>query len=279
MGHLGRTLRGLALSCHPLPTLAVTGMSAGLAALADNHLGPAVLLVLAVFSGQLSIGWSNDWLDSARDRANARSDKPAALGTVAPSTVAVAGWVALTVTVAASIALGPKPGAAAVVVVVGGWAYNLGLKATAWSWTPYAIAFGSLPAAAALNGPGQPWPAWWAIATGATLGVAAHLANVLPDLAEDLRTGVRGLPHRIGQRPTAVTGPVLMVAATALVVFGPHRHVSWYGWAAVAVSIAVGSVAAVTGARTPGSRRYFLATVAVAVLDLVLFGASGNRLS
>ena len=34
----------------------------------------------------------------------------------------------------------------------------------------------------------------WAVAAGACLGVAAHLANVLPDLADDASTGVRGLP-------------------------------------------------------------------------------------
>src|SRR5665647_499792 len=29
---------------------------------------------------------------------------------------------------------------------------------------------------------------------------AAHLANVLPDLGDDVATGIRGLPHRIGAR-------------------------------------------------------------------------------
>ena len=34
---------------------------------------------------------------------------------------------------------------AALVIVVCGWLYNLGLKATAWSWLPYAIAFKLIP--------------------------------------------------------------------------------------------------------------------------------------
>jgi hypothetical protein len=37
----------------------------------------------------------------------------------------------------------------------------------------------------------------WAFAAGALLGVAAHFANVLPDLDDDRATGVRGLPQSL----------------------------------------------------------------------------------
>ena len=73
--HLGRrSSAGLALSCHPLPTIAVTAISAGLAALAGLSPARGALVVAAVFAGQLSIGWSNDAIDAARDRAS-RSDR------------------------------------------------------------------------------------------------------------------------------------------------------------------------------------------------------------
>ena len=58
-------------------------------------------------------------------------------------------------------------------------------KSTIWSWAPYAVAFGLLPAIATLARPTPRWPEPWAIAAGALLGVAAHFANVLPDLATD----------------------------------------------------------------------------------------------
>ena len=62
-------IRALALSCHPIPSVAVTAISAGLVALADLPIGRGALVTGAVFTGQLSIGWSNDYLDAERDRA------------------------------------------------------------------------------------------------------------------------------------------------------------------------------------------------------------------
>jgi 4-hydroxybenzoate polyprenyltransferase len=253
-------VRALALSCHPVPTVAVTALSAGLAALAHNSPGRAFALVAAVLTGQLSIGWSNDWIDAARDRASA--------------------WIALILSVVLSILLGHRSGTAAILILISGWAYNLGLKATVWSWLPYAIAFGALPVAATLNGPGSHWPGWWAMAAGASLGVAAHVANVLPDLATDAATGVRGFPHRLGARKASTAGPVLLVIATGLIVFGPAGHPSAPGWAAMAASVIIGAAALTTAlrARTLG-QQYFLATIAVAVIDLALFATSGGQLT
>ena len=159
-------VRALALSCHPIPSLAVTALTAGLAALADLSLGRAALVTAAVFTGQLSIGWSNDYLDAGRDRAVRRTDKPVAAGVVAPRVAGVAALVALIVTLALSAGLGWPGGGAALVTVACGWAYNLGLKATALSWLPYAIAFGMLPAVVTLSASPPRWPAPWALAAG-----------------------------------------------------------------------------------------------------------------
>jgi len=199
-------VRALARSCHPLPSVAVSSLSAGLAALTGLPLATGILLTAAVFTGQLSIGWSNDYLDADRDRAADRTDKPVAAGAVAPRVAGMAALVALTLTLALSAALGWPGGAAALVIVLCGWLYNLGLKATILSWLPYAIAFGMLPSAATLAATPPRWPAVWALTAGAMLGVAAHLANVLPDLPNDTATGIRGLPHRLGAKATALAG-------------------------------------------------------------------------
>ncbi|HEX2804775.1 MAG TPA: hypothetical protein VHN80_01225, partial [Kineosporiaceae bacterium] len=53
---VGATARALALACHPLPTVAVTGISGGLAALAGLGMVRGLLLVTAILAGQLSIG-------------------------------------------------------------------------------------------------------------------------------------------------------------------------------------------------------------------------------
>src|SRR6195952_2020808 len=144
------TWRALALSCHPIPTAGVTLISAGLAALAGLGWATGFLFVAAVCSGQLSIGWSNDWIDAARDRAAGRTDKPAAGGAGPIRSVAVAAVAALPVLIVLSFLLGVPSALAALTLVAAGWAYNLGLKATRASWVPYAIGFGALPAAATL---------------------------------------------------------------------------------------------------------------------------------
>src|ERR1019366_5254523 len=269
-------VRALALSCHPIPSLAVTALTAGLAALADLSLGRAALVTAAVFTGQLSIGWSNDYLDAERDRAVHRSDKPIASGAVAPRGARIAAAVALTLTVALSAALSWPGGAAVLVITACGWAYNLGLKATALSWLPYAIAFGMLPAVATLAASPPRWPAPWALTAGALLGVAAHLANVLPDLHEDAATGVRGLPHRLGPKITALAGAGTLLAASAVILFGAGGQPGWWRWTGFVAALMAAGTAGASAYRDPSSRRFFQAAILIAVLDLVFFALSGS---
>jgi 4-hydroxybenzoate polyprenyltransferase len=270
--------RGLVLACHPVPTAAVTLLSAGLTVLAGPGPARGVLVVATVFTGQLSIGWSNDSIDAARDRLSARPDKPVALGALSARAVGAASIVALLLSAAGSLALGWPAGAAAFAIVVCGWAYNLGLKATVLSWLPYALAFGLLPAVSTLAERGQPWPAGWAVAAGALLGVSAHLANVLPDLAEDAATGVRGLPHRIGGRWSAVAAAALLFAAIAAIVLG-SGDLGIAGWV---VLTATGAVALAAGgygwSHRPG-RPYFVAILVIAGASLALFAVSGGNLT
>ena len=271
-------VRALALSCHPLPSVAVTLLGAGLAALAGLSVGRAALVTAAVFTGQLSIGWSNDYLDAERDRAVHRSDKPVAVGAVSPRVAGIAAVVALTVTIALSAALGWPGGAAALLIVLCGWLYNLGLKGTVMSWLPYAIAFGMLPAAATLSASPSRWPAAWALSAGALLGVAAHLANVLPDLRGDVATGIRGLPHRLGARATALTAAAILLVASAAILFGPGGRAGLWGWVGFLAAVMVAGVAATAAYRDPSSRRFFQATILIAGLDLAFFALSGTHL-
>ncbi|MCU1689177.1 MAG: hypothetical protein JWN61_2087 [Pseudonocardiales bacterium] len=265
------------LSCHPVPSAAVTGLSAGLSALADLSLPRGLLVTASVLAGQLSIGWSNDYLDADRDREVHRADKPVAAGDVSPRSAGLAALIAVVAAVALSAGLGWRGGAAALLVVLCGWLYNLGLKATALSWLPYAIAFGALPAVATLSAsPPRMAPAW-AMAAGATIGVAAHLANVLPDLGDDAATGVRGLPHRIGARPTALAGAALLLAASGLVLFGAGTGGAW-PWIGFAVVTAIALFAAATALGTPASKRFFLAIIVIAALDLAFFALAGTAL-
>jgi len=270
--------RALALSCHPIPSVAVTALTAGLAALANLPLDRGVMVTAAVFTGQLSIGWSNDYLDAERDRAVRRSDKPVASGAVTPRVVGIAAAVALFGTVTLSAALGWPGGAAVLVTTACGWLYNLGLKGTVLSWLPYAIAFGMLPAVATLSASPARWPAAWALTAGALLGVAAHLANVLPDLREDDATGVRGLPHRLGAKATALAGAGILLAASAVILFGPRGQPGWWRWGGFMAALLVAGAAAASAYRDPSSQRFFRATILIAAMDLAFFALSGASL-
>src|SRR5665647_2949905 len=90
-------------------------------------------------------------------------------------------------------------------------------KAIAYGSQDRAVAFGMLPAVATLSASPPRWPAAWALTAGGLLGVVAHLANVLPDLGDDVATGIRGLPHRIGARATALTAAAILLTASAVI--------------------------------------------------------------
>lgn len=262
-------------SCHPEPTVAVTMVSVALALVAGRAWA-SVLVGAAVLAGQLSIGWLNDALDAARDRATGRVDKPVAQGLLSPRAVGVSAGVAALVSVplAAATALGGRAPVVAVVVlhlavVGGGWVYDVGAKSTVVSVLPYAVAFGALPAFVVAPAAAVPW---WLVAAGALLGSGAHFANVLPDLAEDAATGVRGLPHVLGVRCSVAATVVLLLAASVVLALGPSGAPTVAG-----VLVLIAAVAALlVGVCTKVG--LFRAVLCVAVLDVVLFVASGSSL-
>lgn len=273
-----RAARGLALSCHPFPSLAVTGLVAGMAALAGATPARGALVTIAILGGQLSIGWSNDALDAGRDRAVQRRDKPTAAGVISPRVTGIAAALGVVAAVAVSAPLGWRVCVITVAGVACGWAYNFGAKATALSWLPYGIAFGTLPAVATFASPAARWPAAWVTAAGFLLGVAAHLANVLPDLRADEATGIRGLPHRLGARASAAVGAVLLAASAVVVLLGSAGHVGLLTATGVAATIVVAVWATIAAWRNPSSRVYFFAVIVIAAIDLVSFAVSGAAL-
>ncbi len=266
----GGLVRGLAGACHPVPTVAVTTVSMLLAAGVGLSAGRVALLGAAVLTGQLSIGWSNDRIDAARDIASARSDKPLATGRVPLDAVAVAAGSALLATVGFSVPLGVPAALALLTLVAAGWAYNLGLKATWLSGATYLLGFGALPAAAYLARPGHPWPPWWVPVAGALLGLGAHFANVLPDLREDAAAGIRGLPHRLGPRAGVIVMAGTLAAAAVVLGFGPAQRSVPIALGAALLGVAGALAVATVATRAPTSPAAFRITLVVALLDVAL---------
>lgn len=272
----GRTLAGLVRASHAGPTVVVTGLSTALAVGLAAPPRTVLLVLVVVLAGQLSIGWSNDWLDAARDRAVARADKPVVAGTVTARLLRGAAGAAVVVSVLASLPTGALAAGTHLVAVAAGWAYNLGLKATAASWLPYALAFALLPGFVVLALPGPGRPAGWLLAVGALLGVGAHLANVLPDLEDDAATGVRGLPHRLGRRAASVLAPAVLAVAVVVAVLGPPGPPRAAAATVGVVAVLVGVVAGLVGLRRGRSRAPFTLAMVVAVLCVVVLGLSGT---
>jgi 4-hydroxybenzoate polyprenyltransferase len=273
------TAAALVQASHPLPSLAVTAFSTAVAAALGRSALGCLLVAAAVGTGQLSIGWSNDLLDRARDRTADRRDKPLATGAVPPATVTTACVLAVLCCVPLSLASGWRAGIAHLVAVGGGWAYNLGLKRTLLSFLPYAVSFGLLTAFLTLGLPGTPWPEPWALTAGALLGVGAHFLNVVPDVEADVTAGVRGLPQRMGTRRAAVVGAVLLGLAAALVVLGPAGPVPGWAWAGLALAGATAGLAAAAGFRRTTGKAPFLLAVATAAVAIALLLARGADLT
>ncbi|MFE9811612.1 UbiA family prenyltransferase [Streptomyces sp. NPDC005227] len=268
---------GLIGSCHPGPVVAVTALTTALAATAGQSAARCVLTALATLTGQLSVGWCNDAFDAHRDLAAGRRGKPVVDGTVRVGEVWVAAFVALALCAPLSLACGLLAGAVHLTGVAAAWAYDLRLKATVWSWLPYAVGFAALPAFVALGLPGRPWPAWWAVTAGALLGIGAHLGDVLPDIRGDLAIGVRGWPHRLGPDGARLLLPVPLVAASATLVLGPAGPPGGRGIAALALAALVAVTGTLLGRRR--ERAAFAAAVAVAVVDVALLLVRGTGIA
>lgn len=259
---------------HPEPTVAVTAV-AGLLALAVGHpAGSAALVMTTVGASQLATGWANDALDARRDAAAGRRDKPIPAGQVSRRTVGLAAVLAAVATVLMAAWFGPIATAAAATGLAGGLAYNWPLKRTLLSVLPYAVSFAALPAFVVLALPAVPPP--WLLLAGALLGAGAHFANTLPDLADDLATGVRGLPHRLGTGGSVLAAAVLLIAAVAVLVWGPPGPPAWWAVGALVVVAAVlpagwyAARSAVARGRRPTALFRAFLVVAVITVGLML---------
>ena len=239
----------LARACHPGPSLAVTAFATAMAIGSGRRCG-ALPVAAAVLSGQLSVGWSNDYIDRDRDRRAGRTDKPIVAGAIGAETVRAAAAAAAVACVPLSLLSGWRAATVHGAAVTAAFGYNARLKGTAASVVPYLGAFGALPAFVTLGGSPRRWPSSSTVLAAALMGAGAHFVNTLPDLEADASTGIRGLPHRLGHQGSLVAGVSLLgVAAAAVARSGdePLGRVGQVLCAAAASSVAGVVAAAATG--------------------------------
>lgn len=265
------TLTALARAAHLAPTVVVTALGVLLGLEAGLGAGSTTLLGLAVLTGQLSVGWSNDLIDAERDRAVGRGDKPLVTGELSRRTLTGALGAAVLVCAGFSLTLGSAPALVHLVLLMAAWSYNVWLKSTAASWLPYVVAFGLLPALPRLALSPMTLPPGWMMVVGGLLGAGAHLTNALPDLAEDAATGVYGLPHRLGLRRSSVLAVVVLISGTIVAVLGPPAPHPWWGWAVLAAAVVLAMVSLGRGGFVP-----FRAAMSIALLNVVMLLARGS---
>ena len=121
----------------------------------------------------------------------------------------------------------------------------------------------------ALTGRTDVLPPPWVPVAGALLGVGAHLVNALPDLADDAATGVRGLPHRLGARWTPPVATTVLVLASVLIAWPPHRPGDGRRGRAWPSSRCSPSSPCAAAGRTP-----FRAAMGIALVDVALLAGA-----
>ena len=194
-----RVISGLVRLVHPFPFALAAAVALALALVAGATVGRAALLGMAMLAIQFSIEAFNDVFNAPADAVAGRSRPlldcriPAR---VALRVAAVAGPVGL---VLAALA-GP---AALVLALTGhgiGLAYDFRLKASPWSWLPYAMGVPLLPVFAWVGATGElPVPILVLAGLGVLGGTALAIANSLADPERDAASRTSTVATTLGR--------------------------------------------------------------------------------
>jgi 4-hydroxybenzoate polyprenyltransferase len=205
-------------AAHFGPTVIVTTASF-LLSLSQYSLIDSLRVAIAIFAGQLVVGWSNDFIDAPLDIAAHRTKKPIVSKEINPEQLKKSILVALIAALLLSLSspLGLTGTAIHFLGILSATFYNLKLKSTILSPLPYIVAFGALPWAIYLPVGNQP-PLWLFI-DFMLIAVAFHFFNVLKDFQWDINQGVLGLPQRLGRNASSIVSISLVVSAVIVLIF------------------------------------------------------------
>jgi 4-hydroxybenzoate polyprenyltransferase len=202
-------------ACHIGPTSAVTLISFLLASSLWWE-GPALVIAFGVFLGQLLVGFTNDLYDYQDDLKHNRTDKPLVSGKITTSQLKSAIKIVTPLAILVNL-FGPLGVNGGLIYLLGvglGVSYNFYFKFTLLSPLPYALAFAALVAAIVVAT--DRTPPLWLLISAACLGVAAHFANVIKDINEDLKSEIIGLPQKLGKKISRVIIGILLIGTTLL---------------------------------------------------------------
>lgn len=208
---------------HPFPSLLTAAATAGISVLAGASVLTATRLGVAMLAIQFSIGALNDLVDAPLD-ARQKPRKPIPSGLVSPraaGTLAIGG-------AALGLTLSAVSGTSTTVIALGclalGFAYDLRLSRTAWSWLPLSLALPLLPIFAWVGAVGSVPPGLIALVpVGLLAGAGLALANGLVDIDRDRSVERRAVAVALGRRHAWLGQVLALGAAAALTVaFAPQ---------------------------------------------------------
>ena len=205
-------------AAHFGPTVIVTTASF-LLSLSQYSIIDSLRVAIAIFAGQLVVGWSNDFIDAPLDIAAHRTKKPIVSKEINPEQLKKSILVALFVALILSLfsPLGLTGTLIHFLGILSATFYNLKLKSTIISPLPYIVSFGALPWAIYLPAGNQP-PLWLFI-DFMLIAVAFHFFNVLKDFQWDINQGVLGLPQRLGRNASLVISISLVISAIFVLIY------------------------------------------------------------
>jgi 4-hydroxybenzoate polyprenyltransferase len=205
-------------AAHFGPTVIVTTASF-LLSLSQYSIIDSLRVAIAIFAGQLVVGWSNDFIDAPLDIAAHRTKKPIVSKEINPEQLKKSIVFALIAALLFSLfsPLGITGTLVHFLGILSATFYNLKLKPTILSPLPYIVSFGALPWAIYL--PAENQPPLWLYLDFMIIAVAFHFFNVLKDFQWDINQGILGLPQRLGKNVSLIISISLVVSALLVFIF------------------------------------------------------------
>jgi 4-hydroxybenzoate polyprenyltransferase len=205
-------------AAHFGPTVIVT-VTTFLLSLSQYSLIDSLRVAIAIFAGQLVVGWSNDFIDAPLDIAAQRTKKPIVSKEINPEQLKKSILVALLAALLLSLfsPLGITGTLIHFLGILSATFYNFKLKPTILSPIPYIVSFGALPWAIYLPAGNQ--PPLWLVIDFMLISVAFHFFNVLKDSQWDINQGVLGLPQRLGRNASLAVSISLVGSAIFVLIF------------------------------------------------------------
>jgi len=210
-------LKGFVLATHFGPTVLVVSIAFVLS-LTQFSISESIQIAAAILAGQCVIGWSNDLIDFPRDLAASRTSKPLVAGSISPTQLKRAIFIALILAGVLSFIgpLGIKGGALHGIGLLSATLYNLKLKETLFSVLPYIVSFGAVPWA--IYKSADKHPSLWLVLAFVIFSSAFHFLNVVKDLDMDVKQGVLGLPQRLGRKRSVGVAAILIFCGLILLI-------------------------------------------------------------